>query len=195
MKRAFLTLGIFLLTAAAIVLVGASSRVSAQPPDNDTIMPGKDRGGDNQPRNVKEYLARQRAEKAKRDHEELLKRGEELVELTDQLETAFAHNNELTPADRSKLESMEKLVTKIRKGLGGDDDDESENDPDSTEAEKKPGPVEQPNTVKQAFDDLKEMTGKLVEELKKTSRFTVSAVAIQSSNSLLKIVRFLRLKK
>jgi hypothetical protein len=34
-----------------------------------------------------------------------------------------------------------------------------------------------------------------VDELKKTTRFSISAIAIQSSNTVLKLVRFLRLRK
>lgn len=156
----------------------------------DDLIPGRE--PDNQPRTVKEFLAKQRAEKAKKDHEELLKRGEEVTILAEQLETAFERNNQLTSNDLSKLESLEKLVTRIRKSLGGDDDDETEKLDDGTAviAQEKPA-----GTLKEAFQSLKETTSKLVDELKKTSRFTVSALAIQSSNSVLKIVRFLRLRK
>lgn len=145
---------------------------------------------DNHPKSVKEFLAKQRLEKAKKDHEELLKRGEELQLLTRQLEAGFEKNNRLTAGDQEKLESVEKLVTKIRKGLGGDGDEE-EPEAEPAAAENEP----QPNTLKEAFVALKERTARLIDELKKTSRFTISAVAIQSSNSVLKVIRFLRLRK
>lgn len=144
---------------------------------------------DDQPKTVKEYLAKQRLEKAKKDHEELLKRGDELLLLTGQLEAAVERSNNLSTADRNKLESVEKLAERIRKGLGGDGDGEDE------PAERPVEETKSPATVKEAVVDLKGMVVKLVDELKKTSRFTVSAVAIQSSNSVLKLVKFLRLRK
>lgn len=178
--------------AAGLVLLFSIITVSAQSSSNsESLIPGRE--PDNQPRSVKEFLAKQKAEKSKKEHEELLKRGDEVVTLTDQLETAFERGSELTAGEREKLESLEKIVTRIRKSLGGDDDDEDREEAEAAApaaaAEKRPG------TLKEAFLDLKEMTSKLVDELKKTSRFTVSALAIQTSNSVLKIVRFLRLRK
>lgn len=178
-----------------VLLVGlflfAASSASAQSSNNeDSLIPDR-RQRDDQPKNVKEYLAKQRAEKAKKDHEELLKRGDELVVLTEQLEAAFEKTNGLSGTDREKLESLEKLVTRIRKGLGGGDEEiDNDEPPTATRVAER-----QPSTLREAFDALKERTSKLVDELKKTTRFTVSALAIQSSNSVLKIVRFLRLRK
>ncbi len=176
-----------------LILLASSAFTFGQSNNNnsrDDLIPGRE--PDNQPRTVKEFLAKQRAEKAKKDHEELLKRGEEVTILAEQLETAFERNNHLTSDDLSKLESLEKLVTRIRKSLGGDDDDETEKLDDGTAVISQEKPA---GTLKEAFQSLKETTSKLVDELKKTSRFTVSALAIQSSNSVLKIVRFLRLRK
>ncbi len=173
-----------LILAGSLICFGFLMPAFSQSSDNDSLIPG--RRNDDQPKSVKEYLARQRAAKEKKDHEELLKRGDEVAAITSQLEAAFEKSNGLSQADRGKLASLEKLVTRIRKGLGGDDDDGD----DAVE-----GNSESPSTLKEAFDSLKETTSKLVDELKKTTRFTVSAVAIQSSNSVLKIVRFLRLRR
>lgn len=142
-----------------------------------------------QPKTIKEYLAKQRTEKDKKEHEELLKRAEEAALLSEELDTAFDKNNQLSAADQVKLDSLEKLVTKIRKNLGADDDDELE------EPEKNAVAPKSPSNLEQAFTELKDMTGKLVDEVKKTTRFTVSAMAIQTSNSVLKLVRFLRFRK
>lgn len=175
---------LFLL--AFIGLLGASMCFSQAASGREGLIPGGE--PDHQPKTVKEFLAKQKAEKAKKDHEELLQRGDEVIVLTNQLESAFAKNKGLSASDRQKLASLEKLVTRIRKSLGGDDDDEPDEEV-STPAERQPG------TLREAFDSLKERTTELVDELKKTTRFTVSAIAIQTSNSVLKIVRFLRLRK
>jgi hypothetical protein len=42
---------------------------------------------------------------------------------------------------------------------------------------------------------LQNNTVKLVDELRKTTRYSVSVVAVESSNLLLKVVRFLRFGK
>ena len=178
------------LPLVVVLLFLAVASASAQSSDNsESLIPGR-RPQQDQPKSVKEYLAKQRAEKARKDHEELLRRGEEVVTLTEELETAFETNNGLSPADRTKLANLEKLVTKIRKNLGGDDDDEGSDEfGQFAESEESPG------TLKSAFTSLKEMSTRLLDELKRTTRFSISALAIQSSNSVLKIVRFLRLRK
>ena len=176
---------LFVVFAVAVLSVSAFAQSSN---NNDPLVPGRDRT-DDQPKTVKEYLAKQRTEKDKKEHEELLKRAEEAALLSEQLDTAFAKNNQLSPVDQAKLESLEKLVSKIRKNLGADDD-EAEETPKNAAPQPRP-----PSTVEEAFSELKDMTGKLVDEVKKTTRFTVSAMAIQTSNSVLKLVRFLRLRK
>ncbi len=181
----------FAFTARAVVLpvfclLILAATAAAQAPDQVPFGTGRNNQND-QPRNVKEFLARQRAEKAKKDHEELLKRGDELLMLTAQIENAYERNNSLTPADKTKLESVEKLAARIRKSLGGDGDDEP--------GERWMNEAKAPENEKEAVVDLKEIVTKLVDELKKTTRFTISAAAIQSSNSVLKLVRFLRLRK
>ncbi|MEO7674949.1 MAG: hypothetical protein ABIU09_12835, partial [Pyrinomonadaceae bacterium] len=127
-------------------------------------------------------LTKQRVEREKKDHEDMLKRGDEAALLTKQLDTAFQQNRTFSQKDQQKLGELERIVTKIRKELGGDDEDNNE-----MAAVKET----RPSTLQEAFDSLKDTTLKLVDELKKTSRFTVSAVAIQTSNSVLKLVKFL----
>ena len=45
------------------------------------------------------------------------------------------------------------------------------------------------------LDTLKTSTAKLVDELKKTTRFSLSATAIQTSNAVLTVARFMRIRK
>ena len=180
------------LFASFLALIGLSLALSvsgaAQNADQTSFGSGRNNQND-QPKTVKEYLAKQRAEKAVKEHEELLKRGDELLSLTDQLETAYELNNTLNAVDRAKLESVEKLAERIRKSLGGDGEDEDRESGDRVDEDK------DPSTVKDAVVVLKEVAVRLVDELKRTSRFTISAVAIQSSNSVLKLVKFLRLRR
>ncbi len=137
------------------------------------------------PQGVKENLAKMCIEKQKKEYSEMLKRGEEALKLTGELEKAFAVNNSLSIEDRKKLERLEKIVKKIRSDLGGDDDGKE------IEANENDSPISMSN----AFNVLKESTVKLCDELKKTTRYTISAAAIHSSNLLLKVVKFLRFGK
>ena len=146
----------------------------------ETINPGSKLKTEDLPKNIQESLAEQRIEREKKDHEELLKRGDEALKLSEDLERSFSQNNKLSSEDRKKLDRIEKLVKKIRSDLGGDDDD-------AVEAEEKA-----PSTVTGAIKFLQENTVKLVDELKKTTRYSISAVAIESSNLLLKAVKIIR---
>ncbi len=128
------------------------------------------------PKSVKETLAKGRIDREKKDYEELIMRGEEAAQLSEELEQSFAKNNQLTSDDQKKLERLEKTLKKIRSELGGDDDDD-EGSPASTQT---------------ALEKLQNYSLNLVEELKKTTRYSISASAIETSNAILKLVRFIR---
>src|SRR4030095_16854669 len=111
---------------AALLLAGATFAYSQTDlPDASTRGPGRPRGDDNKPLGLREMLAKQKAERDKKDYEEMLDRAEEALRLTKQLEASYAQNNGFSTQDKSRLDSLEKVVTKIRKELGGDDDDET----------------------------------------------------------------------
>lgn len=161
-----------LLTFLASVFVNA--QIDASTPS------GKPRNEDF-PKSIKETLKKHEIERNKKDHEKMLENGEEAVRLSEELVIAFEKNHQLSTADVEKLERLEKLVKKIRSELGGDDEDE----PEKTK----------PSTLEVAIKTLRKTTVNLLDELKKTTRYSISAVAIQSSNSLLDIVRLLRFWK
>ena len=171
---------------AGAVSVGYSQSPSDLP-DASLRSPRSDRGEG--PFGLRDMLAKQRAERDKKDHEAMLERGDEALRLTKQLEVSFSQNNGFSEVDRVRLESLEKVVTKIRKELGGDDD--AEEGPNWIKSEDVP----KPSTMEEAFKFLRSTTVKLVDELKKTTRFSISAAAIQSSNTVIKLARFLRLRK
>ncbi len=133
------------------------------------------------PEQIREKLTELCIKEAKKDFQELLDRGEEIAKLTDELETSFTKNNGFSTEDREKIEKVEDLLKKIRKDLRADNDD----DDDKKEA--------RPKSLVEAVKTLKEKTSDLFEALKKTSRYSISAVAIQSSNAVLKLVRFIKI--
>jgi hypothetical protein len=144
---------------------------------------------DDQSSSIGEMVVKQQITRRKKEHDELLKRGEEVLKLSEELETSIAENETLTAQDLTKLQTLEKAVSKIRSDLGGDDDDEKFLD-DSNGKE-----TTARQNIASAFRYLRESTKKLVDELKRTSRFSVSAAAIQTSNAVIRFARFLRLKK
>jgi hypothetical protein len=101
----------FIAISFVFLMCGCAGRVSAQF-GND---PFNDREEEKRQESIKikAMLAKQQAEHDKKEHEELLKNGEEALELSGQLEKSFEVNPTLTPDDKKKLESLEKLATKL----------------------------------------------------------------------------------
>ncbi len=180
-------IGLFLVFAGVCTAQRNADGTSSLYPDS------KETDKRDQPKSVREMLDKLRIEKEKKDYDAMLSRGEEALQISDQLEKAFETNEKLTNQDLAKLESLEKLVKKIRSELGGSDDDDT--DPPNDDAFAPQSRVGRPNTVVEGFKALKETTVMLVDELKKTTRFTISAAAIQSTNAVLRLARFLRFKK
>lgn len=176
MNRKFLS---FIFSLFGVFLFGVSVHAQIDASTSN----GRGRPEEPLPKNVQENLKKMEVDRLKKEYDAMLERGAEAVKLTEEVETSFDKNSKLSSTDLSKLEKIEKLLKKIRSELGGDDDD--------LKADKALSKTE---TVKNAISSLKESAVNLFGELKKTSRFSISVVAIQSSNSILKIVRFLRLR-
>lgn len=132
------------------------------------------------PKNLQESLAKQRIDREKKDFDELLEHGQEALKISGELEKSFVKNNSFSNDDQKKLDRLEKVVKKIRSELGGNDEENIE---------------EKPLSLLNALKTLQSDTAKLVEELKKNSRYSISVVAVESSNTLLSLVRFLRLRR
>ncbi|MGH9949310.1 MAG: hypothetical protein ACRD6X_19225, partial [Pyrinomonadaceae bacterium] len=133
---------------------------------------------DEQTKSFGEMVLKQQISRRKKEHDELLERGNEVLKLSQELEDSFSKTESFSQKDLEKLQTLEKAVEKIRKDLGGEGEDKDIEDSSSRE-----------NTARQsigaAFKYLRESTVKLVEELKRTSRFSISAAAIQTSNSVI----------
>lgn len=182
-SKSVITFAFVFLTAFAVNAQGEASTSNGRPAPKEEL-----------PKSIKESLDKQRIEREKKDYQEMIERGEEALKISDELEKSVAQTSKLSSQDQAKLERLEKIVKKIRKELGGDDDGEkSAVVPESTNEETELD--EKPSTVMSAIKKLQSNAAKLVEELKKTSRFSISAIAIQSSNALLKIVKFVQFYK
>ncbi|MBS1797275.1 MAG: hypothetical protein JSS81_25840 [Acidobacteria bacterium] len=139
------------------------------------------------PDNIKETLAKQRIEREKKEYDELLARCREAVKISDELERSFANSQQMTPETAKKLDRLEKLVKKIRGDLGGDDDDST--------AEKNETTPETENGLVAAFKKLQTGAAQLLDDITKSTRYSISVFSIQTSNALLKLVRFIRFFK
>lgn len=178
----------FIITT--LCLAGAVA-VSAQTDASGNPFPPRDNERRDEPKSVREMLADMQSAKRKKEHQEMLKRGDQALVLSDKLEQAFETNHSVSAQTMKDLESLEKLVTRIRKDLGGDDSEgDDENVVDSAADDKD----EPPADVREAFKFLRSSTVRMVDELKKTTRFTISAAAIQTSNAIIRVARFLRLR-
>ena len=131
------------------------------------------------PTNIQESLAKGRIKRAEKEYQELLERGEEAARLGEEIGKALESGQKLSTADKKKLERLERLVKRIRTDLGGQDDDQREE-------------KDRPLTVASVVKNIQEDTASLLSEIKKIGRHTISVIAIESSNSLLKLIKFLR---
>src|SRR5690606_16962635 len=149
---------------AALCLGAAASASGQVDASNNPLFSGERR--QDLPRAAREMLTKKQIAKARKDHEEMIERGEQASMLADELEISLANKETLSAADKKKLSELEKLASRIRKDLGGGGDEE-ENEEES-----------KPATVKEAVAYLTNATRTLVSELEKTSRFSISVVAI-----------------
>jgi len=73
------------------------------------------------------------------------------------------------------------VVKKIRQDLGAEDDSDDTPQP--------------PSSMATTLETIKTNAANLLTELKKTTRYSVSVVAIESSNTVWRLVKFVKLKK
>ena len=158
--------------------------VNAQLPDPTGIRDPRSGKPEELPKSLKESMHKSRIEEEKKEYEERIKRGEEVARLSEELSKSFEQNSALSAEDQKKLARLEKLIKKIRDDLGGEDDNEADANNNS-----------RPSSLTNALQSVQENASSLLTALKKTSRLTISAVAIETSNTVLKLVRFIRFYK
>ena len=181
---------IFRTLLVVIFLATCSCVALAQSTDNANSPFSKPSDNDDRPKGIQETLEKLRIEKDKKDHDEMVTRGEEAVKISTELQKSFTENGKLSDDDIVKLARVEKIVKKIREELGGGDGDDKA-DPDDTDLDPA-GQKEETTGLHGEIDLLKIRSVTLYEELKKTTRFTISAAAIFSSNAVLKLAKTLR---
>lgn len=157
--------------------IGNSSSSNAADASKRT---SRERGADDEPsQSMLETRERWRLDAEEKEHRELLDRTEKAARLSNELNESFTSNKAFLSNDATKLSELEKLIKKIRKNLGGDDDKDA-----TAEV--------QPATLPEAFAKLSETGAGLSEELKKRSRHEISADSIAKLNEMLDLIVLIR---
>ncbi len=168
-------------------MVGAFHCYAQSAADNQSSVFGKpgESERDDRPRTIRDTIQKMRIEKEKKDFQRMIERGEEVVKIAADLEQSLEQKGQLTGEEIAKLASVERLAKQIRSDLGGGDEDGAD-------------VIRSQNSgfnVVEAIKTLRSSTEDLFNELKKTTRFTISATAIQSSNAVLRLARFMRIAR
>ncbi len=176
MKLLFSTTVFLVLTLTALPFVSNAQIEETCPNLKPTRIFRRD-AIENSP-SVREQLIKLCIKENKKEFEELVARSEEIEKLSGELKASFEENNSFSDTDREKLEALEKLIKKVRGELRASDDDD---------------PEDEPKSVLDAIKTLQEISVDLAKEIKKTTRHSVSLVAVRSSNTAMRIVKFLRM--
>src|SRR5687767_6425072 len=113
----------FRIISIIAITLSVGGLVCAQSADNRSpILSSTD--DRNRPKSFTETLEKLRIEKEKKEFNQMVARGEEALKISTDLEDTFIRTGRLSEQELEKVETVEKLVKKIRGELGGDDDDE-----------------------------------------------------------------------
>jgi len=167
---------IFLLFALAWLPGGVNAQIDEQCPHIAPLLAHQERR-QRRTGNVREQLIKLCIKENKKDFEKLVARTEEIAKLTEEIRSSFDEHQALSDTDLEKLERVQGLVKKVRKDLRASKDDEEDELPESADV---------------AVVELDKSASSLLAEIKKTTRHTVSLLAIKSSNMVMKFVKFLR---
>src|SRR5439155_21100625 len=111
-----------ILVLAVFAALGSIAALGQSADTAKSGFPGPDK--EDRPVGVKEMFVKMRIEKDKKDHEEMIARGEEVLKIAEQIDKSYAANARLSDEDRTKLATIEDDLKKIRNELGGKSDDE-----------------------------------------------------------------------
>ena len=129
--------------------------------------------------NVLEMNYKWRLREEEKEYQETVERTDQIARLSEELNESFAQNEKLVTEDAAKLNALEKLLKKVRKNLGGNDDEELE--------------FSRPSALKDALKRLGETSKLLNAELKESTRYEISADSIENINTMLKLIESVRI--
>lgn len=125
-----------------------------------------------------EMRAKRNIRLAEKEHEENMKRAQEVGQLAKDLQQLADTKDSLDRDDQKKVERLEKLAKKIRGEAGGEEEEVTI--------------VDRPTDVKTALTQISKKAESLSKDVQNTPRQVVSASVIANSNVLLELIRLLR---
>jgi len=167
---------------AALFVAALSSPAQNRQIEETPLLPRGVRPPEDPPQGVREMIVRLQIEKAKKDYEERLTRADRATKLSREIETSIDKSSKLSDEDRRRLDDLEKLTKDVLDDLGGDAGD----------LIKEPLDQDLGKTPAATAKELDSAVATMAAELKKTTRFTISAAAIESGGAVLRIVRVLK---
>lgn len=164
-------------TLLFVIVIACHHGVAAQAADASSSSPFQ-RPREEPPQPVLEQMARLKLENEKRDFQELIDTSSTLADSAKSLLELSGTGRPLQEILDKNLDRIERLTKKIRSELGAGDDSKE--------------PTEYPDSLKDALKALSSEASALSEEIKKSSRFSISVAAIQHANTLLDLVSHIR---
>jgi hypothetical protein len=176
----FIFVGVAALALTATISLAQTASQSPAPrtvpqrPDN----PSSDKDDPPLTTFEEELKAKRAIKMAEKDHEENVKRANELAQLAKDLQTALKDKSSIDRDSVKKIDRLEKLVKKIRGEAGGEDEEVQI--------------VDRPTDITAAVNQIAERAEKFCKTVENTPRQVISASTINNANVLLELIRLLR---
>jgi chromosome segregation ATPase len=149
-----------------------------------SVIPGiPDSQSETKPKNIEENLAKLRIDRENKEFREMLRRGEEALKAAEELAERIGRSADGIRRFQKELTLIEKNLKKIRSDLGGSDDKGSSEESGQS----------MNGTLPELLKRLRDDTAELLKELRQISRFTISAAAIETVNSALRLLKQIRI--
>lgn len=177
----FIFFGVALLAlSASITLAQTSSQGTTPRPLPPPPRPDGSSDKDEAPLTTfeEELKAKRAIKMAEKDHEENVKRANELSQIAKDLQTTLKDKSTIDRDSFKKIDRLEKLIKKIRGEAGGEDEEMQI--------------VDRPTTITAAVDQISERAEQLSKSVQNTPRQVVSATVINNANVLLELIKVLR---
>ena len=177
-KVVSLILVILFSSSLALAQIPSASRPSPSPPPGPTDGTGKSQNDPPLTTFEEEIRAKRAIKMAEKDHEENLKRAQEISDIGKDLKESLKDKSSLDRDALKKVERLEKLTKKIRGEAGGEDEELSFPD--------------RPSDFAATVTQIADATDSLAKNVHDTPRQVVSASVIGRANVLLELIKMLR---
>lgn len=169
------------LTVLMLLIMGAAGVCAGQIADASSSSPFPGPKED-VPQPILEQLAKMKSDDEKREFKELTDNGALASDLAAEILKNYGESRRFSDEDLRRIEKVERLIKKVRSGLGGSD---------SSESEKGVG-LGDVTTVRDALEKMSGTAAALSDELRRCTRYSVSVGAIETSNRVLDLISVIK---